>query len=315
MLTQRVPKDNCRRNPFSRGLTSLVQPVKQDWRRHRHFYLFVSPYLLLTVVFMLFPLAFSFYISFFEWSGIKAGSFVGFDNYQRLFHEALFWKSLFNTLYIWAIHMPIELALALAFAVFLNQAWLKMRRVFRAALFLPAITSLVVVALLFSMVLDQNFGLLNLLLGFAGIDPVPWLTSPQWSKVSLIMLLLWRWTGYVTVIMLAGLQRIPGHLYEAARIDGANEWKAFFAITLPLMRPVILFAFVMGTIGSFAMFAEPFILTGGGPNNSSLTTGLYLYREGFGYFHFGSASAIAYFLFLITLVLSLLQIRWLSDRG
>lgn len=291
----------------------LIQQIVRDWRRHRSFYLFVSPYAILTVVFMIFPLLFSFDISFYNWSGMGGGPFVGLDNYIRLFRTPLFWQSLYNTVYIWVGSVPLQLAVALILAVFLNQTWLKARHAFRAALFLPAITSLVIVALVFSMILDQNFGLLNLLLHYIGISPVAWLTTPEWSKISLVILILWRWTGYQTVLMLAGLQRIPGQLYEASRIDGASEWRSFFAITIPLMRPILLFGFVMGMIGSFASFAEPYILTSGGPANSSLTTGLYLYQEGFEYFHFGAASAIAWFLFVVTLALSLVQMRWLSD--
>jgi lactose/L-arabinose transport system permease protein len=282
--------------------------------QNKWFYFFTAPYLLLMLVFMAFPLFFSFYISFFDWSGVTAGTFTGLRNYIQIVSAPLFWNVLGNTLFIGIVHLPIEIGLAVLFAVLLNQSWLKISGVFRTALFLPSITSLVVVAMVFFMIFDQTYGLLNLFLGVFDIPPVPWLVSPEYSKISIIILLIWRWTGYITIIMLSGLQSIPEELYESARIDGAGSFSIFFTITLPLMKPVILFAAIMGTSGLFALFAEPYILTGGGPNNSSLTTGLLLYREGFQYFHFGSASAIAYILFCITLIFSLLQMRLLNGQ-
>jgi lactose/L-arabinose transport system permease protein len=289
--------------------------MKLEWKRNKSFYIFIFPYVLFTLAFMLFPLVFSFYISFFDWSGMKGGHWVGFHNYTYLFQDALFLKSLYNTFFIGLIHIPIEICLAILFAVFLNSSWLRMRKLFRAALFLPSVTSLVVVAMVFFILLDKNFGPMNVILDWFGLGPIDWLSSEKWSKISIIMLLLWRWTGYVSIIMLAGLQSIPEQLYEAAKIDGAGEVKSFFLITLPMLKPVILFALVMATIGNFAVFSEPYILTGGGPNNSSLTTGLYLYQQGFAYFHFGTASAIAYVIVLITAIFSMIQFKWLANSS
>lgn len=293
----------------------MKKRLVKEWRTNKYFYLFSAPYVILMLVFMVFPLLFSLYISFFTWSGIQGGAFVGLQNYVQIFKEPMFWTALKNTLFIGVVHLPIEIGLALLLAVLLNQSWLRLRGFFRTALFLPSITSLVVVAMVFFMILDQTYGLLNLFLGLFGIDPVPWLNSPEYSKISIIILLVWRWTGYITILMLSGLQSIQEEVYESAMIDGAGRLRTFFSITLPLMKPVLLFAVVMGTSGLFAVFSEPYILTGGGPNNSSLTTGLYLYREGFQYFHFGSASAIAYIVFCITLVFSLLQFRLLQERS
>jgi lactose/L-arabinose transport system permease protein len=264
--------------------------------------------------FLVFPLFFSFYISFFDWSGVRAGAFVGFRNYTRVLSDSLFWKTLKNTLFIGIVHLPIEIGLAILFAVLVNQPWLKVRAIFRTALFLPSITSLVIVAMVFFMILDQTYGLLNLFLGLLKIRSVPWLTNPAYSKISIVILLIWRWTGYITIIMLSGLQAVPEELYESAKIDGAGSIRIFFFITLPLLKSVILFAIVMGTSGLFVLFSEPYILTGGGPNNSSLTTGLLVYREGFQYFHFGSASAIAYIIFCVTLFFSLVQFQLLRTH-
>jgi lactose/L-arabinose transport system permease protein len=289
--------------------------LKKQIRHEFFFYVFTAPYLLLMLFFMVFPLFFSFYISFFNWSGVQTGAFVGLRNYIRILSDTLFWKTLKNTLFIGIVHLPIEIGLAILFAILVNQPWMKTRTIFRTALFLPSITSLVIVAMVFFMILDQTYGLLNLFLGLLKIRPIPWLTDPAYSKISIVILLIWRWTGYITIIMLSGLQAIPGELYESARIDGAGNIRIFCFITLPLLKSVVLFATVMGTSGLFALFSEPYILTGGGPNNSSLTTGLFLYREGFQYFHFGSASAIAYIIFCITMVFSLMQFQLLKAHN
>jgi lactose/L-arabinose transport system permease protein len=285
-----------------------------DLKVNRHFYLFALPYLILILIFLIAPLFFSIYISTFKWSGIQAASFIGLQNFHDAFTSRLFWKAMYNTVVIGLLHFPAILIFSILFAVILNLQWLKLKKGFRAALFLPAVTSLVVVSMLFFMVFQEDSGLLNLLLGVFGIDPLPWLKSAAWTKLSIAILLVWRWTGYNTIIMLAGLQAIPQQLYEAAKIDGANGVQTFFKITLPMMKNIILFAVIMGTFGTFNIFSEPYILTKGGPGNSSLTTGLLIYREAFQNFRLGTAAAYSLIVFLFTIILSFIQFRTLSEK-
>ena len=192
----------------------------------------------------------------------------------------------------------------------LNSGLGKLTGIFRVSFFMPAITALVAYAIIFFILLNQDFGLVNYLLSLVGVDAVPWLVNGFWAKVSIIMALTWRWTGYNMVIYLAGLQGIPDELYEAAAIDGAGRWQQFFYITIPQLRPVILFTVVLSTIGTLQLFDEPFVLTGGGPNNATLTIIMYLYQYGFQFFDFGYASALAYVLVVIIATLSYFQIRF-----
>jgi lactose/L-arabinose transport system permease protein len=293
---------------------AVFKPWIKDFKINRHFYFFVFPYLILILFFLVAPLIFSVYISLFNWSGIKAASFVGLKNFHTALTSPLFWKSVTNTVVIGLIYFPVLLLSAILFAVILNQQWLRWKKGFRAMIFLPAVTSLVVVSMVFFMIFEQNSGLLNLLLGLFGVDAIPWLKSADWSKISISILLVWRWTGYNTVIMLAGLQSIPIQLYEAARIDGAGGIQTFLKITLPMMKNIILFAIVMGTFGTFNIFAEPYILTKGGPSNSTLTTGLFIYREAFQNFRLGNAAAVSLIVFLFTIILSVIQFRMLSEK-
>ena len=283
-------------------------------RRHRWPYLFIAPFYLLYGGFMLYPVVFSFWLSFHDWRGQRGVVFLGLGNYRRLIEDDLFWTSLANTFLIGLMYVPLMLALALVLAVLLNSALLRLRTFFRAAIFSPYITSLVIMALVFALIYNDQAGVLNYLLGLVGLPAVHWTTSTEWSKVSVAGLLLWHWTGYNTVLMLAGLQAIPSELYEAAAIDGASAGRRFLHITIPLMRPVILFTAVLSTIGTFKIFAEPYILTGGGPLNSSLTVLLYLYNQAFQGFKLGYASALAYVVVGIVFVLSLLQFRLLRER-
>ena len=175
--------------------------------------------------------------------------------------------------------------------------------------FMPIIVSVVVVAIVFSLLYDSYTGLINYFIELLGAAPIPWISSEAWSKISVVLLITWRWTGYNMVIMLAGLQAIPDELYEAGRIDGATGWKSFWNITLPLLKPVLLFCLIMSIIGLFKIFTEPYILTGGGPNNSSQTMVTYIYNNAFRYSKLGYASALAYVLFVVILGASLVNLK------
>ncbi|WP_255731506.1 carbohydrate ABC transporter permease [Solibacillus palustris] len=264
------------------------------------------------LIFTVYPVISSFVLSFQEVRGVEK-TFVGVANYTRLIHDPVFYKSLLNTFQILIIQVPLMISLALVIAVALHSTLVKAKAFFRVAIFMPAITALVAASIVFMILLDEHFGLVNYFLSFIGVDNIAWLTSPFWAKVSVILVMTWRWTGYNVVIILAGLQNIPSDLYEAASIDGASKMRQFFMITIPLLKPVFIFTIVMSTIGTLQLFDEPFILTAGGPNNATMTITLYLYETGFKYFEFGYASAIAYVLVLITAVISWIQMKLVGD--
>jgi len=275
-------------------------------------YFFIGPAFLLILIFSVYPVISSLILSFQEVRGVEK-SFVGLANYSRLFHDPIFYKSLLNTFQILIIQVPIMLFLALLIAVGLHSSMLKGKAFFRISYFMPAITALVAASIVFMILLDEHFGLVNYFLSSVGVESIQWLTTPFWAKVSVIIVMTWRWTGYNMVIFLAGLQNIPSELYEAASIDGAGKVKQFFVITIPQLKPVFIFTVVMSTIGTLQLFDEPFILTHGGPNSATMTITLYLYETGFKFFDFGYASAIAYVLVLITAVVSWVQMKLVGD--
>lgn len=283
----------------------------------KHFYLFISPFFILFAVFGLYPLVFSMYLSFVEWDGLGARKWVGFSNFINMFYDDIFFKSLWNTIVIGIIHIPPMFIGAFLFALILNAGWLKCKGLFRAAFFLPCVTPMVVIAIVFGLLYGQDTGFLNYiimrigeLLPWLHLKPVPWLVSEQWSKPSIAVLLVWRWTGYNMVLMLAGLQGISTEYYEAAKIDGANIFQQMWHITLPLMRPVFVFCGIMSLIGTVFMFDEVFVLTAGGPGISSTNFGLYLFNTSFIDFRFGRASAMAYTVALIVMLISLVILKF-----
>jgi lactose/L-arabinose transport system permease protein len=287
----------------------MRQELWAEIKKNKHCYLFISPFFILFGIFLLFPFFYSFVISLQSWDGVSLPKFVGLANYQRLFRDELFWKSLYNTVYILVLNIPLQLGLALLLAVALNSKVVRGRSVMQLVYFMPIIVSVVVVAIVFSLLYDSYTGLINYFIELLGAAPIPWISSEAWSKISVVLLITWRWTGYNMVIMLAGLQAIPDELYEAGRIDGATGWKSFWNITLPLLKPVLLFCLIMSIIGLFKIFTEPYILTGGGPNNSSQTMVTYIYNNAFRYSKLGYASALAYVLFVVILGASLVNLK------
>ncbi|MFK0200599.1 carbohydrate ABC transporter permease [Streptomyces lavendulae] len=277
-------------------------------------YLFVLPALLLFAVFKIYPIGRSFVISLHKSVG-GTERFVGADNYTRLMRDPLFWTALKNTAVILVVQVPVMLALATGLAVALNSTLLRGRALFRLGFFLPMVTGLVAYGIVFSVLLGKDYGLVNWLLGLTGLDPVPWLTDPLWAKVSLGLALTWHYTGYNAVILLARLQSVPAELYDAAAVDGAGAWTSFRHVTLPGLRPALLLTTVLSTIGTLQIFDEPYVLTGGGPDNSTLTIGVYLYQNAFKYFDFGYASAIAYALAVLIGILGVIQFRILGEKS
>jgi lactose/L-arabinose transport system permease protein len=299
-LPARAPHPPARTHP------SLRQRMAKHW----HFYLFVAPFFVLFAVFGLYPLLFSLYLSFTDWDGFAPIRWVGLRNFAIMLHDGDLLTALWNTIVIGLLYVPPMLALALLLAIALNTTWLKARAFFRASIFLPCVTPMVVIAVVFQLLLSSEHGLLNYLLHFLGLEPVPWLNSVTWSKPAVALLVMWRWTGYNMVLMLAGLQGISADYYEAASVDGATRGKAFWHVTLPLMRPTILFCSILSLIGTVYMFDEVFVMTRGGPGTSSTNVGLYLFNLSFNDFRFGYASCVAYTISIGVLVISLIMNRY-----
>jgi len=281
-------------------------------------YLFILPWILGFLVFILGPFIVSFYLSFTTYSILQPGKWVMLDNYVKAFtDDRLFWKVLGNTAYYVLGSVPLRIVLAFALALLLNT---KVRglAVWRTLFYVPSITPLVATFILWMYLLNPKFGLINHVLGLVGIDPLPWLTNPTWSKPALLVMSVW-WVGGNMVIFLAGLQGIPDHLYEAARLDGANAWRRLLHVTIPLMTPTIYFNMVMNLINAFQVFAQSFIMTGGGPLNSTRFYMHYLYDNAFLYFKMGYASALAWVLFIIIFALTMLTVktsgRWVFYTG
>ncbi|MEE1735565.1 sugar ABC transporter permease [Streptomyces sp. BE147] len=276
-------------------------------------YLLIMPAVLGFAIFKAYPIVASLWISLTTGNG-AGRHFTGLDNYQRLLHDPLFWTALKNTALILVVQVPLMLGLALLVALGLNSTKVWLRPLWRLGVFIPSLTGLVAAGVMFSVILNRDAGLLNWVLSLFGIDRVNWLGSPAWARVGVVLVITWHYTGYNAVIYLAGLQGIPQELYEAAKVDGAGPIRRFVSITVPQLRPILLLTVVLSTIGTLQLFDEPYVLTGGGPDNSTLTVTMYLYNNGFKYFDFGYASALAYALALIVAVLGLLQVRLMGER-
>jgi len=274
-------------------------------------YLFISPFFVLFAIFGLFPIIYSGYISLHEWTGLNPPNFIGLDNYINLLKDTDFLTALRNTALLMLVSGPLTIGGGLVLAVILNNKLLRFRGVFRTIFYMPLVVSLIVASQVFNLMLGNPFGLVNEGLARLGIPRANFLNEPRLTLLVLIVLITWKYIGNDLVIMLAGLQSIPAELNEAAIVDGASPLQIFWRITIPLMRPVILFDIVLSTISTFNIFAEPYTLFGttGGVNQSGLVTGLLLYRTSFTFFKFGYGSAMAYILGIIIFVLSLIQLR------
>ena len=230
----------------------------------------------------------------------------------RLLVDPAFANALWNTLIILVIQVPIMIALATVLATLLNSSMLKARGLFRFAFFAPVVVGEVAYAAVFRLMFNHEFGVINKMIAVAGVPAIPWLASPNAAMAVIIIALTWRWAGYNAIIILAGLQSIPEDVYEAATLDGVSKTRQFFFITLPLLKPVIVLCVVISVIGTMQLFSEPFLITNrGGPGQATETLGLFLYRQGFGAFNFGYASAIAYTIAALAIAISLINL-WLG---
>ncbi|NEE01550.1 carbohydrate ABC transporter permease [Phytoactinopolyspora halotolerans] len=287
--------------------------------QHLAGWLFSTPFLLLFGTFMAFPIVASLLMSFTDF-GLRnvtdplAADFVGLDNYIELFGDETFRRALFNTTYFVVVGVPLTIGLGLVAAVLLNSGIDRFRTFFRVGFYTPVVTSIVAVAVVWRFVLEPRDGLIAGVAAEFGWTSPDFLSSPTLAMPSLIAMAVWRNLGFPMVLFLAGLQSIPTEVREASRIDGAGAVQEFRKVTVPLLRPTMLYVAVITTIGYLNVFEEPFVMTGGGPADSTLTTSLYMYREGFDFFHMGYASAMAYTLFVIVLAITLLQLRFLRDK-
>jgi len=290
----------------------MLKNIACLWQNKQHRiapYLFISPFYILFAVFMVYPICFGLYLSLHEWSGIGEMTYVGLGNYVNLLKDPDFHLAFSNTLWYMGASLVINLVFSLLLAVLLNSALIKAKKLFRTIYFVPIVTSVVAAAIVFTLFYDRDYGLFNVLFMALGRKPLDWLGSTSLSKLAVIGLIAWRWTGFNMVYFLAGLQSIPRSLYEAAVVDGASPLQSFLKITLPLLKPVILFVVVITLIGSIQIFDEPYILTGGGPADSSMSLVIYLFRTGMEYLNLGYAAAIGFIIFGMTFILSWIQIN------
>jgi len=280
-------------------------------------YLFTLPWMIHLVVLIAFAMLASLGISFTKTDFLTHVEFVGFGNYVDLMGDKLFWKALGNTAYYTFLSVPLSVMFALLIALLLNQK-VKGLGFFRLVYYTPSIVSGVAVAIVWQYVLNPRYGMLNLGLKAIGIQGPKWIFSQEWAMPAFIIMGVWGAGGNM-LLYLAGLQGIPTALYEAAKIDGASSWRQFWSVTLPMISPTILFNLINNIIGSWQIFSQSYLMTQGGPNNATLTMVLYLYNKGFTQFHFGYASAIAWILFAIVLVFTVLVLRssdaWVFYEG
>ena len=278
-------------------------------RKSRFFpYAMLFPTIVVFAVFMIYPILYSLYLSFTEFTG-GTYEFVGLRNYIELFNDPVFYNALFNTFFYLIIQVPVMIGLALLLAVLIEQKFVRGRGFFRMATFLPTITSLVAYSLVFKVLFNTNYGLINYIVEFFGGEKIQWIYSAWPARASVIISITWRWVGYNMIILLAGIQAIPTEMYESASLDGANFWQQLFYITIPAIKPIILFTTITSTIGTLQLFDEPYILTQGGPNYATITLGQYLYENGFTYLKFGFASALGYVMVIIIGLLSWVQFK------
>jgi multiple sugar transport system permease protein len=281
---------------------------------------FAAPAMIMLSLFFFVPVLLAFALSLTDFdlyalANLDDLRFIGLGNYAQLLQTPLFWKALGNTFYFVIVGVPLSIALSLGAAMLLNGVPSKLVGLFRTALFAPVVTTLVAVAVIWRYLLHTRYGMINYGLGNLGIDPVDWLGNPNWAMPSIIFFAVWKNFGYNMVILLAGLQTIPNDLYEAARIDGANAWHQFVHVTLPGLGPMLLLVSILTMAGYFQLFAEPYVMTQGGPVESTVSVLYFMYEQGFKWWNLGFASAVAFVLFVIMFAITALQYWFAKSRG
>ncbi|MGG1684311.1 MULTISPECIES: carbohydrate ABC transporter permease [Bacillales] len=281
-------------------------------------YLYVAPFFIIFGVIGLYPAIFSVYLAFQKWNGLSPMSFVGLDNFRIVLEDPLFWKSVYNTIIMGLMGTAPQIVVGIVLAFLLNLTFLRFKNFFRITIFMPYITSMVAVALIFSVLFSNHeSSLANYMLGVFGFDPVNWSTSEWGTKIAISIMVFWRWVGYNTIIYLAGIQSISNDLYEAATIDGANKFQQLLYITMPLLKPFIILTVFFSTVGALQLFSEPTIFLGAGAftRDEALTVVMYLYRDAFKLQSFGTASATAIILLVIILFFATINTLITSGNG
>jgi multiple sugar transport system permease protein len=289
-----------------------MKPPRSAW-------LFLAPALVVLGVFFLLPVLAALILSLTDYdlyalADIRNLRFVGFGNYWELLHRPLFWSALGHTVYFVAVGVPLSMGASLGAALLLNSPLARCKPLFRTALFAPVVTTVVAVAVIWRYLFNTKYGMANYVLDLVGIQPIDWLGDPRWAMPTIILFAVWKNFGYNMIIFLAGLQAIPPDLYEAARIDGASSWRQFRHITLPMLKPTLLMVAILTVSGYFQLFAEPYVMTEGGPLQSTVSVLYLMYDEGFKWWNLGSASAVAFLLFLLMFAVTVLMVK-LSRRG
>jgi len=279
---------------------------------------FVAPALVALGLFFFLPVAAALILSFTDFdiyavADIGNLRFVGLDNYIHLLETPLFWKALGNTVWFVLLGVPLSIMMSLTAALLLDNKLARFKGFFRTVYFAPVVTTLVAVAVIWRYLLHTKYGLINWALGGIGIGPVDWLGNPHWSMPAIVLFAVWKNFGYNMIIILAGLQTIPEELHEAARIDGASAFQRLRHVTLPGLAPVLLVVSILTMAGYFQLFAEPYVMTQGGPVESTVSILYFMYEQGFRWWNLGFASAIAFILFLIMFALTLVQLK-ISER-
>lgn len=272
-------------------MTNRWNIIEHIRKSDRSAYLFVLPYVIYFLTFVAYPLVFSVILMFHRWNIVTPMEWIGLKNFIRMFNDPLVLKSLGNTLVFLLIHIPLQIAVALGLAMLLHSK-IRWRSFFRAVYFMPVVVSGVVVTILWQQLYSFDYGVLNGILTSIGLPRVPWLVDPAYAMPSIAIMATWKNVGIYIVLFLVGLQNISGELYEAAHLDGAGAYKRFFHITIPMLNPTIIGIVVLSTIGGFSLFIEPYVLTGGGPMQSSLSGMLYIYNQAFYFNHMGYAATL-----------------------
>jgi len=296
-----------------------VRPARRYTESTNAAWLFLAPALVLIGVFFFLPVAAALLLSLtdFDIYAVAASEntrFVGMHNYVQLLKTPLFWSSLKNTFYFALVGGPLTIAVSLGTALLVNARLVRWRSFFRTIYFTPFVTTLVAVAIVWRYLYHTRYGLLNYALGALGIAPIDWLGDPHWAMPAIILMAVWKNFGYNMLIFIAGLQSIPDELYDAANVDGAGPVRQFVNVTLPMLGPTLLFVGVITMIGYFQLFAEPYVMTQGGPLRSTTSVVLYMYEEGFRWWRMGYAAAIAFVLFIVILLATLVQFRLQRQR-
>ena len=295
-------------------------PEKVPWTKREHeglaAGLFLLPNLIGFLIFTAIPVGAAFVLAFYDYDLLLGASWAGLENFREMFTtDEVFRAALFNTVYFTAVSVPLSVVLGLATAMLVNQA-LRGIVIFRSIFLLPYVTVTVALSLVWKWIYLPDIGLINSVLGVFGIDGPPWLTSGTWAMPALILMSVWKGFGYNMVIFLAGLQSIPDHLYDAAKVDGATAWRRFLNVTLPLLSPTTFFVVVISVISSFQVFDQALIMTNGGPGTATTTLVLYIYQKGFQSFDMGYAAAVALVLFAAIFVFTVIQFmfqrRWVT---